>query len=298
MIEVRWILSQSASCFHTADVLRRGLPVADSKLTSAIAETVEGLLREVDKFGLDQERLWEQLVPLSAGIEDNHQLAEVLLRKLVGGGDLGDLFAPPLAGWFTEIEGAVRRRMPDLLDGLVSGAKAVRGAWETWGPNLLGRVAELTDARLIVSRVEVAVVYPTLGGGGAAHLPYNSARIEAVETDPWPDLPEAVRLAWMASQLNVDLPMFSETIRRDRLPALAAAAMLPPTLAAAEGMELARCDEATVRRALAAWHVPTLPSEDDPAAVLWTWWETLSASQPPWQVALSALDRMFQPLAA
>ena len=114
---------------------------------------------------------------------------------------------------------------------------------------------------------EVVLVYAYQGGGGAAHLPYNSARIEALETDQDEQLPEVVRLAWMIAQLNVDLPLFSESIHRDRLPLVASLAMLPPTLNAAQDAELARCDSTTIRRAVGAW-IARQPGSADPADAL------------------------------
>jgi len=52
-----------------------------------------------------------------------------------------------------------------------------------------------------------------LGGAGAAQLRTNSVRLEAVLTHPDPQLPETLRLGWLLSQLNQDLPIYSDTIR-------------------------------------------------------------------------------------
>jgi hypothetical protein len=106
-------------------------------------------------------------------------------------------------------------------------------------------------------------------------------------------LPEIVRLAWLLSQLNVDLPLFSETIHRDRLPLVASLAMLPPALTAAQSADLARCDRPTVQRSLASWIVDK-PPEPELADMLLSWWDTYTASRPAWHVAISALDRMLQ----
>jgi hypothetical protein len=138
----------------------------------------------------------------------------------------------------------------------------------------------------------VFLVQPVLGGGGEAHLCYNSLRIEAVLANPHPELPEVIRLGWMLGQLNLDLPIYSDAVHSERLPQVARMAMLPVTLKAAEHVELARCDRNTVEFALDAWRIAT-PLGIDAVNVVWTWWETYLETRPPWHVAMTALDRML-----
>ena len=47
-----------------------------------------------------------------------------------------------------------------------------------------------------------------------AQLFYNSACIEAVDGEPVAGLSEVLRLAWLVSQLNADLPMYRGEIHR------------------------------------------------------------------------------------
>ena len=303
--EMRWIISQSASCFHAAEMLRRGRPAANPELAGAIAEPVERLISEVLFLGLDEERFWSHLLPQSARIENNRQLANVVLKKSLGSAPRSEAAVDRLAGRIADVEAAVRRVLPELVEDLTATASAVREAWETSGQGVLERVGRLTDGRLIVSGAEVNLVYPASGGGGRAHLPYNSVTIEAMPADPHADLPESVRLAWMLSQLNLDLPIFSENIRPDRQAAIAALAMLPPTLAAAEEMEFACCSLDTIASAIDAWDLlrpeagrrpdgPEADASNDSALaqVVQQWWETCLDSQPAWHVALAGLDRM------
>jgi hypothetical protein len=136
------------------------------------------------------------------------------------------------------------------------------------------------------------LVHPALGGGGEAHLAYNSVRIEAVLANPVAELPEVVRLAWLIGQLHLDLPAYGETIHADRLPHIARFAMLPPALSAAEAVELGRFSVDSVRLALAAWRL-SVPADVDGAALLYEWWQTYRQTRPPWPVAMAALDQMF-----
>jgi len=290
--QLRWIASQSANCFHAAQAVARGGSLADAELAAAVAEPAERLCEQIRASGLSEEPFWHHLVPLSAGIDNNRQLAEVVLKKTIGTTPRARALVNPLAGRIGDVEAAVRRAMPTLVDELTERADPLWGQWQMHGPGLLRGVAQLTDQRLIVPRADVIVLYPAVGGAGVAHLLYNSVRIEVLPSDLLPELPEVVRLAWLLAQLNVDLPVFSETIPRDRQPLVAALAVLPAALAAADALELARCDPQTVAQALSTWLVDAPPGVDLAEVVL-PWWQTCLDSRPAWNVALAALDRML-----
>ena len=201
------------------------------------------------------------------------------------------------AGWIGDVEAAVRRDVPGMVDELLSLAGPLEREWNKMGPTILGQVGQLIDERLIVPRADVIVVYPATGSGWQAHLDYNSVRIEPVPIDPADELPQIVRLAWLLAQLNVDLPVFSERIPAGHRPAIAALAMLPPVLTAAAGLELARCDPATIRAALDTWQVD-VESDVDTAETVADWWETYRAARPPANVALAALHQMVYEITA
>jgi hypothetical protein len=290
--DIRWLASFSANCFYAAEAVVQGRARAGCDLAAVIAEPAEALAKEIDYQGLPADAFWRQLVPLSAQIESNRELAEVALAKTVRMDDRTRSMIDPLATRIAEVEAAALRVFPGLLDDVAERSEPLRGAWDLRGPGLLAGVARLTDERLVVPRADAVLLWPVFGGGGRAYLSYNSVLLETVQGDPVAGLPEVVRLAWLVVQLNVDLPMFSELIHPDRVPLVAAAAMLPPVLAAAEELELARCDGPTVRAALAASDLDFSPASD-PCDVLLEWWQTYLASRPAWNVALAALDQML-----
>jgi hypothetical protein len=301
-INLRWVVSVSASCFHAVAALDVGRSLVEPKLATALAPGVAALGALFDAGGLTRQRFFRHLVPLSAGIENNRELVTVAWRKAMG-------FSPEevttshlnaaLAGLKLGFQG----ELPGLLDQLELRAAPLVEQWEARGPGLLTSVGRLTEADLVVEQADVILVYPALGGGGEAHLPYNSVRIEAVLANPHVQLPEVVRLAWLVSQLSLDLPKYSEKIDRSRLARVAALAMIPPVLAAAEQVELARDDEATLRLALAVWDIPSGPTDtvgqpttdiDGLAGTLDTWWRTFTDAPAPFPVALAALDQMLE----
>jgi hypothetical protein len=118
------------------------------------------------------------------------------------------------------------------------------------------------------------------------------ARVEGVAADPVTELSEVLRLAWLVSMLNLDLPRFGEKIASRRLPRLAGLAMVPVVLAAAESIPLAACDEPTLRLAVQSW-LPATEKADDLTATLSQWWEVYRTLRPPWADALQALDRLL-----
>src|SRR5688500_12944646 len=137
------------------------------------------------------------------------------------------------------------------------------------------------------------MVHPVLGGGGATYPDFNAVIWEAVLTNPVPQLPEVVRLGWLVSQLNLELPRFQGDLPRDRAIELGILAMLPATLAAAQELELSPFDEATMAQAIKAWRVAA-PRSTAFVHDLMSWWETYQADRPPWTVAITALDMLIQ----
>ncbi len=183
---------------------------------------------------------------------------------------------------------------PKLQEQLELRAGPIRDLWNGYGNGLLAHIGRLTDRDLLVEQAEVILVQPLLGGFGAAHLAQNRIRLEAMLTNPMPELPEVVRLAWLFSQLQLDAPKYSEGVHGRRLNEVAGLAMLPPALAAGQVVELTKIDEPTLALAIEQWQVP-VPSDVDVVSTLFAWWETYLQTRPAWFVALTALDRMLSP---
>jgi len=286
-IDLEWLVSTSTSTLHASEAMFRGEPLVDKKVAEALAVEVDTLRDDLLALGIDGSALFEHLVPATVRFDQPRQRAEFALTKLYGPGPSAESTAR-LARRLIALEAAFQQVNPRALEELELRAEPLRGQWEARGPGLMAGVGRLTEPEVVPQRADVILVQPVLGGGGAAHLLYNSVRMEAVLANPIAELPEVVRLAWLLAQLNLDLPKFQGNLHRDRLRQIGPLALIPPVLAAAQDVELARCDEQTLSTALAAWNLG-----DVDGAKLLEWWETYQASSPTWDVALGGLDRML-----
>jgi hypothetical protein len=89
------------------------------------------------------------------------------------------------------------------------------------------------------------------------------------------------------------LPRYSEGIHGDRLPYIAAYALLPAVLRAAEQVELIRAaDDTTLALAIDRWRL-VVPAGVDAVSLVGQWWQTYEQSRPDFRVALAALDQLF-----
>lgn len=290
-MQLNWQPSPVASGFHAAVALLEDRPLVDADLAAALRPAVSALSSEFDSSAVDRATFCEHLVPQSAAAMGSTELARVVLTKTIGSARAESL-APKFAGPLREIARVYATARPQLDAELPQRAGPISQQWRARGPGLLKEVQRLTDAALLVERADVMFVDPVLGGAGRAHVLYNSVRIEAVLSNPDERLPEVVRLAWLLAQLNLELPMHSERIHRDRLRWLGPLAMLPVVLTAAEHVELARCDQTAIDAAVDAWRCTAL-SDVPVAESLLKWWQTYMAKRPSWAVALAALDAMF-----
>jgi len=291
-MKLRWKASFSASCLHAAACLHEGLPVSDRAVAAVLQPAIDELLQELNACGLAPELMLPRLVELAAEFENNRQLVEMTVNRTLGAGSVSESAISRLAGSIAGLEAAWLRHQPELVEQLAVRGRPLREQWEARGPGLLRMMEKLSVENLIASSAEVVLVSPLVGGHGRAHLLSNRVTLEAVLTHPHPELPETVRLGWLLAQLNLDLPMHSESVPGFRLPRLASLATLPLVLAAAELVELAKFDEATLSRAIDFWHLGS-PTTDNLPQHLLDWWQAYSTSETRWQVALAALDQML-----
>jgi len=290
-LRLNWVASAGASCFYAVARTAAGRVSVLPDVTSALAAATENLNAFLTSQGIAAAAFFDHLVPLAVANEANRELARLALTKTAGR-DRAALLAEQTAGLLTDCEQAYFRACPGLLDELELRHRPLRELWEARGPGLLTTVGRLTDRRLVVDEATVAVVQPLGGGGGGSHAAYNLATIEAMLTNPLEQLPETVRLAWLLSVLNADLPEFVELLGPGRGPTVVTLAMLPAVLESAVEVELVRPDDGLLATAAAAWQAP-LPDGDRSLEIVRKWWTFTRLAGAPWNVALTALDSLL-----
>ena len=296
-VRLDWVVHAAPSYLHAAAASRTPRAGAESPLLAAVAEPAAKLDTLAAAAGIDPGLLLDHLVPLSTGIPNPRELAEVALRKS-GGPSAVAAHTQPLSAVLGELYRAGQAVHADLEHDLRLRAGPLRELWEARGSGLLRLIGGLTDRDLLPESARVLLVQPVLGGGGQPHLGYNAVRIEAVLANPIEGLPEVARLGWLLSTLNLDLGRFADRLRRDRLSWIGPLALIPAALAAASQVELTGDPQAALSRAVEHWFTggwlpPPRGSAESLADALDRWWRVYQAAPPPWNVALEALDRLL-----
>ena len=289
--ELRWKTSLSATALHAAFCRARGIPAADAAFGETLAPAADALAAEIDAAQWPRIALLKQLTGLASELDNNRELVARAAAKL---------HLPPrdsallvrIAGGIAELEAALLCEQPNLAEELAVRCGPLREQWEARGPGMLREIARLTEAEVIPQAAEIILVAPYAGGRGSAHARQNRVTLEGVLFHPLPSLPEPVRVAWLLAQLNSDLPRYGDLLSTDRAPAILAAAMTAPTLATAQEVELATCDEMTLATAFDAWGIAGELPGDAPERV-WNWWNAWVDQPATWPVALAALDQLL-----
>ncbi len=296
-MDLRWRPSFPASCTHAIAVSVTGGTFVDPQVATALAPALVELAEPLIAVRSVLPTFLEHLCGLSPELDGNRQLAEVALNKSAGRGR-AEKHVLALARAISGVESAMSVVRPNLAADLELRVGPLRSAWESRGPGLLQLIAGLTSRELLVDRADVILVEPVSAGGGGAHPPYNSVRIEALLANTDDRLPEVLRLAWLLSQLQLELPVYADHVSPHHRREVFALSMLPAILAAAEQVELVRFNAETVALAIELWRIWKDRSAAELAATLLTWWQIYTESRPPWPVALGALDRMLDESAA
>lgn len=286
-MNLNWQTSELAGSFHAADVVRRGLLPAEAPLAQALTGPVERLQEALQEERVPPATFWSHLLPLSATNISMQELANRALIKSIGQTEAA-VRVIRIRELLYAIKDAAALSRPDEPNAL--NLEPLRQQWSRYGQGLLGRIAERIDPDLLVEEATVVGIHPARSGGGAAHLIYNLACIEVVDLETEGELPEAIRLAWLLSMLNLDVPCFGEKVRAGRLPMVASLAMLPVVLAAAGDLQLV----ADSQELLAATVVSWLPEAGSRITPLTQWWDTYQRLKPSWANALKALDLLLE----
>jgi hypothetical protein len=289
--ELRWKTSLSAMALYAALCRSKGIAAVDAAWGKTLDLAADALASEIDAAQWPTIPLLQQLTGLAPEFDNNRELLTRAVAKLhLPARD--PAFLVRIAGAIADLEAVLLRAEPNLAEELAVRCGPLREQWEARGPGMLREIANLTEEEVIPQAAEIVLVSPYAGGGGTAHAGQNRVTFEGMLFHPWPSLPETVRLPWLLAQLNAELPRYADLLPADRRELVFAAAMLAPTLAAAQEVELATCDESSLAAAFEAWGLAEELPPDSPEK-LWAWWNAWIDQRARWPVAVAALDRML-----
>lgn len=289
--ELRWKTSPAATALYLAYCRACGMTAADGDLDGAIAAQADALVAEIDATACPRIELLAELTSLTAEIDGNRELIARAVSR-VHPASLPPEALTRLAAAIDDVEAALANARPELAEELAMRVRPMREQWEARGPGLLRQIGRLTEDAVVPSAAEIVIVAPYAGGHGLAHPRQNRITLEGVLVHPHPQLPEPLRLAWLLAQLNSDLPRYADALPPGRSAFAFAVAMAPATLAAAQEVELATCDELTLGSAFEAWGLSGVLPADAPQRVInwWNAWLDQAATRP---VAVAALERLL-----
>ncbi len=287
-MNIRWLTNPAASCFYAVQTVLRQQPLVEPALAEAFEPAVVHLAGVLAVDQVIREVFLTHLVPFSLRGQSKFDLARQIFTK-TDGRERAEAMAPRYRGHFIDVELAYQKAAEGWQTDLTKNLETLKHQWLLHGPGLLAGIKAYTEAEILVSEAEVVAVPAVRGGGGSAYPTYNLVVIEAPATDPAPELPEVLRLAWLLAQLSLDLPRYADAFSNAlRAASVGALALIPVTLASAADVKLATCDAATITKAVAMW----LGADADTATKLNQWWDVYRDTRPAWPTALAALERL------
>lgn len=295
-MHLQWIPNAAANALHIADCsLRFPDLFVDANLGQTFLEGAEDLDQLLRRLSPDSSHpLWQSLISSTLVEVSGTAIANHAFQKRLGAG-LTEA-APVCGSKITELIALFNRSLPRFAEQIEFRTRPLQDQWLGFGNGLIKHIGRLTACEAIPEQVRVVPYHPVLNGFCESFIPENAIGLEAVLTNPIPELPEVLRMAWGIAQLNLELPLFSEAIDRNTLSRVAPLVMLPPVLAAAQVMELSQCSNAVAEIAIEHWHIPVPKDRDihtDIVPTLMSWWETFLQSKPSLHIGIQALAKML-----
>lgn len=292
-MHLQWTKNYSTSALHAAQCLWRfRSQIHNENIRAKLGPPAEELGSCLDELSaIDSQSLWDSLVILGSRIGSNSALANELISESVDG-FVEESLTQRLVGSITEVEASFQLMFPKYLEQSDYRIKPLQDQWVGYGNGFLAHLRRMTRCNCWVREAQVVGVQPILGGAGKAHCQHQAIHIEAVLTNPLGELPEVIRLGWLLSQLYTLEFRNQLDISRETYHRLIPLAMLVPSLAAGEVLELTKCNESIAELAIENWHI-AIPANQEISTelipLLMDWWEICLKTRPDWSVALKAL---------
>lgn len=307
MTRMRWEIGDRLSPLHASRCWAAGLAGIDGGLATAMNGPLTELTQRLAADDVDLGVFWRSLVAEAAanqvgGSREDQEFCRHALTVAGAGEWTLDSTASAVASRLAEIRITFSERFPKLAQQLSLRGRPLREQWEAVGPGLLRLIGKQTHEAFLPKGVTALLLLPYLGGGGDCDPRSGTLWIEAVLTNPVPEVPEVLRLAWLVGRIGLHrglhpqartpAPVLPMAVG-DRPTDLLALASIPIVLQAAAELELVPTpDTAPDRIGIAAtqWCGQLPPGTID---VLTDWWKQSRELKPAFPISIKALDRML-----
>lgn len=274
-MHVNWKPNITSSALHTALACwKRTGRVVDPEVLATMLPCAKQLGLWIDEnFANNPDVCWNALISDC----DRPQLDSTRSRML--------------ASLITDVEAAFRDLFPKYIDHSSFRFRPLQEQWLGFGRGLMSHWKRLTARNSLPDACTVIGLQPILGGFGWAYPDRQLVCMEAVLTNHRPQLPEVVRLGWLVAQLEAETWKSMESNPQHLPSSSLPLALIPSILAAAEEIELARCDQSTVTAAIETWLCDTSPSASHGLAdTLLKWWQSVLSEPSDWESRLRSLE--------
>ena len=297
-LSIRWSVDADLSFLHAAEVVASGGLCSDRKTEQALAGPVTEINSRLLSASLDMGAFWQRL--LDERLSDpNHPNACSIALLDAGCSELQvEQTASVITNRLSEARMAFQRRFPKLAEQLDLRGRPIRTQWDTYGPGLLNNIAlqiwsDSPPADWWPTRIDGLLIQPMRGGDGGYESNLRKFWIEAMLTDADQSVPEVLRVAWLVTQLAVEVHTRERSSESpSSLPW--EIGCVPMVLSAGRELDLVKGDTLPLEAALRLWNLGT----SETSGVLLEWWEQARASSSPIPVSLKQLDQMLEPVRA
>jgi hypothetical protein len=304
MTRLRWTTGERLTPIHAARCFALGIRGVDAVIVKGIEAPMAELSSRLAAAEIDFGLFWQRLIRDAASGESDLDACSAALIS-AGCSPLSvDSTASAIASQLADIRLVHQERFPKLAEQISLRGRPLREQWDGYGAGLLKRISKLTHPSFVPKSVTCLLLAPYRGGEGGQDSSALRIWIEAVLTNPFPEVPEVLRLVWLISQVGLIEGLSSGTedsqgdpwVSPPHLPRVAALATMPLTLEAASYLELIPTSPQSLpslfEKTAHAWRI----SVDGPTLeILESWWRQFQDLQTPPAVTLKALDRMLHP---
>ncbi len=294
-LTIRWRNDPQLSAIHAAYVVATDTVCTDRKTQQALVRPATEINNRLLSASIDVATFWDRLFTEYALDSGNARICEIALAD-AGCSELQlEQTASAISSCLAECRIAFHTRYPKLSEQLQLRSQLLIDRWQQVGEALLADIArqiwrDQPPDDWWPSRVDGLVVQPMRGGDGNYDTESRKFWIEAVLRDAQPTVPEVLRVAWLLSQLAIEIQIREKSSETATGMPWSLGAV-PVVLAAGAKLGITTGSDLPILTALQLWRL----GDGATAGTLRKWWDECQQSASPMPVALKTLDRMLRP---